>query len=173
MKPLHIAIAATLPLVGWLAFVGETPTDATIVEPTVAMAASKSKATQQSPQQFPANSQTLLGLRDRKSYIRGPDASMAPQSIFDPYSWTPPPLALPAPPPPAPSAPPLPFIYLGKKLEAGRWEVYLAHGDAMMIAHEKSTIADIYRVDSIRPPLLQLTYLPLNEAQNLSIGATE
>jgi hypothetical protein len=43
----------------------------------------------------------------------------------------------PPPPPPPPSAPPLPFTFIGKSLENGVWEVYLARGDRTYIVRRR------------------------------------
>ena len=69
-----------------------------------------------------------------------------------------------------PVAPPLPFTYIGKMASEGKWEVYLARGERTIIVKPESTIESVYRVESIRPPVLSLTYLPLNQAQNMNIG---
>ncbi len=74
--------------------------------------------------------------------------------------------------PPAPSAPPLPFTVIGKKLEGGVWEVYLAKGDASFIAKPGTVIADEYRVEAIAATTMTLIYLPLNEKQTLQTGAS-
>jgi hypothetical protein len=91
--------------------------------------------------------------------------------VFARHDWTPPPPP-PAqpPPPPPPTAPPLPFTYLGKSVGEGKWEVYLARGDRTWLVHEKDVIDGMYRVDAIAPPILTLTYLPLNQVQQLNIG---
>ncbi|MFN0160532.1 MAG: hypothetical protein ACKVQQ_04830 [Burkholderiales bacterium] len=79
--------------------------------------------------------------------------------------------APPAPAPvPPPVAPPLPFTVLGKKFEDGRWEVFLAARERTYVVREKETIDRLYRVESIVPPNLVLTYLPLDERQVLAIG---
>ncbi len=94
--------------------------------------------------------------------------------IFGVQNWTPPPPPPPKPlPPPPPTAPPLPFTYLGKKSEDQIWEVYLARGEKTYIVREKSLIEQEYRIDSIKPPTLTLTYLPLNQVQSLTIGGTD
>jgi hypothetical protein len=72
--------------------------------------------------------------------------------------------------PPVPVAPPLPFTVLGKKLEDGRWEVFLATRERTYVVRESDTIERAYRVESIAPPALVLTYLPLGERQTLAIG---
>lgn len=94
---------------------------------------------------------------------------------FGVRDWTPPPPPPPAPsappPPPPPTAPPLPFTLLGKALENGVWEVYLARAGQTYIVKPKTVIDGTYRVDAIAPPILTLTYLPLNQVQQLNIGA--
>lgn len=107
----------------------------------------------------------------------GDEAMGRPADVFGRQDWTPPPpppprQAAPAPPPP-PVAPPLPFIYLGKAAENGRWEVFLAIGDKTYVVHDKMVIDGMYRVDAIAPPNLTLTYLPLNQVQQLNIGVLD
>jgi hypothetical protein len=94
-------------------------------------------------------------------------------SLFARHDWTPPPPPPsnePPPPPPPPSAPPLPFTYLGKSLQDGVWQIYLARGDRTYLLRDGETIDGTYRVDAIRPPVLTLTYLPLEQRQQLNIG---
>jgi hypothetical protein len=91
--------------------------------------------------------------------------------VFGRQDWTPPPPPPPAPPPPPPpSAPPLPFTFIGKSVADGAWEVYLARGDRTYVVRDKTVIEGTYRVDAIAPPVLTLTYLPLNTVQQLNIG---
>ncbi|MCC2956584.1 hypothetical protein LK542_13270, partial [Massilia sp. IC2-477] len=71
---------------------------------------------------------------------------------------------------PAPTAPPLPFTFIGKSLQDGAWEIYLARGDRTYLVRENTVIDGTYRVDAVRPPVLTLTYLPLNQVQQLNIG---
>ena len=98
--------------------------------------------------------------------------TLASRDLFSGRSWTPaPPPAL-ALEPAAPTAPPLPFTYLGKQLEDKQWRVFLGQADQTFVVSEGSTINDLYRIDSISPPNLSLTYLPLGQSQSLSIGET-
>jgi len=78
------------------------------------------------------------------------------------------PLSPPASAPPAP--PPLPFTYLGRKLDGGRWEVWLAAGDQTYYVREGSVVERDWAVNAIRPPWLTLTYLPLKTMQTMTIG---
>ena len=95
----------------------------------------------------------------------------AARDLFSIRSWNPPP---PPPPPPAPApppvAPPLPYTFLGKKLEGDVWEVFLAKGEQTFIARASQVLENDWRVDSIAPPTLTVTYLPLGLPQTLSIG---
>lgn len=73
-------------------------------------------------------------------------------------------------PAPAPVAPPLPFVYMGKILDHGQLSVFLSREEKPYIAKTGDVLDGTYRVDSIRPPLMELTYLPLSQKQSLNIG---
>lgn len=98
-------------------------------------------------------------------------ASREPRDLFPSLSWLPPP-PIPEKPakPPPPTAPPLPFVYLGKKLEAGQWEAYLGRGEEVFIVREGMTLTGLYRILEIRPPTMTLLYLPLQQSQTIPIG---
>jgi hypothetical protein len=98
-------------------------------------------------------------------------ATTSARDLFSVRNWNPPAPA-PAGPPPAPVAPPLPYAFIGKKLEGDTWEVYLGQGEQTYVVREGQVIEGVYRVDKIAPPTLALTYLPLGQAQTLSIGET-
>lgn len=66
--------------------------------------------------------------------------------------------------------PAMPFTYLGKKFENGKWEVYLAIGDKTYFAREGSVLDDTYVVNAIRPPVLTLTFIPKKQVMSLIIG---
>jgi hypothetical protein len=118
-----------------------------------------------------------LQIRARRELI---GSTVGPvEALFGSHSWTPPPPPPPpaprvvAAPPPKPTAPPLPFTYIGKKLENGNWEAYLARGTETYIVHNKTVIDDTYRAELIAPPSLTITYLPLKQVQTLTIGDAE
>ena len=93
------------------------------------------------------------------------------RDLFVTTNWNPPPA--PVQPPPAPPAPNLtapPFTVVGKKLEAGQWEVYLMRGDQTFIAREGSTIDGIYRVEKITPPNLTMTSIAEGQGMTLLVG---
>ena len=69
-----------------------------------------------------------------------------------------------------PEVPQLPFTYLGKKYQDGKWEVYLAIGDQTYFVREGSVVDQTYAVNTIRPPILTLTYLPKKQMQTMTIG---
>jgi hypothetical protein len=120
--------------------------------------------------------QTILALVPRDVLIGDGDTAFGQgQNGAGPFAhqdWTPPPPPpQPAPPPPPPTAPPLPFTFIGKSVADGAWEVYLARGDRTYVVRDKGYVIDgTYRVESIAPPVLTLTYLPLNQIQQLNIG---
>jgi len=115
----------------------------------------------------------ILALRERSAYRVDPARSEREASIFGAANLAP---AAPKPqaaaPAQAPQAPPLPYQYVGKKAEDGQWEVYLTLNDELRIARLNTVIDGKYRVDSLSPVAMGLTYLPLNRAQTLSLGAS-
>jgi hypothetical protein len=112
---------------------------------------------------------SLLPLISRNELIPAAEGSKHSRGrdLFAVRSWTPPPATAAA---SAPTAPPLPFSFLGKKLEGEAWEVYLGRGELTHIAREGQVLDNSYRIDKIEPPGLVLTYLPLGQTQTLSIG---
>jgi len=115
----------------------------------------------------------ILALHSRPDLIAGSRIGQGGDGLFSSKSWVPPPVKAKPGPPPAPVAPPLPFTYLGKQAAGGHLEVYLAQGDRVIVAREQMLIDGTYRVESIKPPTLSLTYLPLKQIQQISIGVTD
>jgi hypothetical protein len=174
MSMRHFLLAGGLAGAGWLAFFGDRTPDAGIAEP-VTRAAPPTIRVAPSDQARPEP--TILVLRPRETLIGSAGNTAAKDGLFANHSWTPlppppPPPPKPVPPPP-PGAPPLPFTYLGKKIEDRQWEVFLARGEQTYIVRDQTVIDGAYRVESIRPPILSLTYLPLSQVQTLNIGGTE
>jgi len=90
------------------------------------------------------------------------------KDVFEAKSWYVPP---PAPKiKPAPSAPPLPFVFIGKMKEGDRATVFLEKQNRIYLVHEGDAIDGNYRVDTIKAPLMTLTYLPLDIKQTVQIG---
>lgn len=174
MKPRHIAMAVALVLAAGLVIFGDkTPEDA-VAEP-VERAAIAPAAPGARADKVKDAAPAILRLLPRETLIGGDDRfGQGGPAVFGRQDWTPPPPppspAQAAPPPPPPSAPPLPFTFIGKSLQEGRWEIFLARGDRTYLVREAAVIEGTYRVDAIRPPVLTLTYLPLNQVQQLNIG---
>jgi len=175
MTPRHIAMGVALLVAAGLVFFGDNAPDSGVAEP-VERAARAPVAT------APVRTATakagvepvILRLLPRDALIGA--AGKDEHDLFGSHNWNPP--APPAPvqsaqanlPPPPPMAPPLPFKLIGKSVGAGAYEVYLARGEQVYLVREKTTIDGTYRVDKIVPPMLTLTYLPLNQVQQLNIG---
>ncbi|BBB60555.1 hypothetical protein UNDKW_2282 [Undibacterium sp. KW1] len=181
MNARKILLGVCLVVAAWLALFADKTPDADVVEAVTP--AKKTQVTQTNlastkpvgaNAKLPAASQvqTIAAVIDRKQLIAAD--YKANGNFFDAQSWTPPPppTAKPPPPPP-PTAPPLPFRYLGKKTDDGQIEVYLSSGDRTFIVQEKTIIENIYRVDAIKPTMMSITYLPLNQVQTLQIGSTD
>jgi hypothetical protein len=183
----HMLMAAGLAVAAWLAVFGDKKPAADIAEPIARASAPVGIATAPAvSREGQAGRDTnsgkgksdlvILALLPRETLIGAGDVGNPARNdrLFANQSWTPPP-PLPPPPvaPPPPAAPPLPFTYLGKKVEDSIWEAYLARGDQTFIVREQTVIEGTYRVDSIKPPTLSLTYLPLNQVQTVTIGGTD
>ncbi|MGI4719896.1 MAG: hypothetical protein ACRYGO_17795 [Janthinobacterium lividum] len=184
MKPRHVVMGLALAVAAGLAVFGDkTPEDA-LAEPAEraqrpAPLVSAPAAGEQDADKVAAGNKAvaILRLLPRETLIGGDDRfgqDGGKDAVFARQDWTPPPPPPPPaqepPPPPPPSAPPLPFTYLGKSLQDGVWEIYLARGDRTYLVREAALLDGAYRVDAIRPPVLTLTYLPLNQVQQLNIG---
>ena len=95
---------------------------------------------------------------------------------FKARSWLPPPPPPPAAvaaasaPPPPPSAPPLPFRFVGMlELKSDRPTAFLARGEALNVVRVGDVIDDTYRIESLSPAKVVVTYLPLKQQQTLSV----
>ena len=189
IKPRHAILALALVGAALLAAFGDRSPDGAIAEPVERPAAKAALVRAAVPAPVPVVAaakaseapagQQILALVPRDTLIGDSDAAFGQgQNGAGPFAhqdWTPPPPPppppQPAPPPPPPTAPPLPFTFIGKSVGDGAWEVYLARGDRTYVVREKGAVIDgTYRVESIAPPVLTLTYLPLNQIQQLNIG---
>jgi len=164
MKPRHLAMGAALLVAGGLVVFGDrTPDVAEPVERAARAPAIKAGAKA-------AVEPVILRLAPRDELMGESDGN----ALFGSQNWNRPPPPAPVQPvnntPPPPMAPPLPFTLIGKSVSAGAYEVYLARGEQVYLVREKMTIDGAYRVDRIVPPMLTLTYLPLNQVQQLNIG---
>jgi hypothetical protein len=191
MKPRHLVLGAALACAALLVMFGDRSPDAGVAEaverapgprpqpaaPRAALADTVAPAAANAAPSAAANSTVngprILALVPRDTLIGDGDEQFrqGENAVFGHQDWTPPPPPPPAPPPPPPpSAPPLPFTFIGKSVADGAWEIYLARGDRTYVVRDKTVIDGVYRVDAIAPPVLTLTYLPLNTVQQLNIG---
>ena len=185
MNPRHLAMGAALLLATGLVVFGDNRPDSGVAEAverappavTVIAAAPRSEVPKTATAE-PA----ILALVPRAVLIGDGDEAMGGAGdVFGQQGWAPPvseqqqqqAAQQKAPPPPPPMAPPLPFVYLGKAAAEGQWEVYLAVGDKTYVVRDKMVLDGTYRVDAIAPPNLTLTYLPLNQVQQLNIGVLD
>jgi hypothetical protein len=197
MKPRHMALGAALLAAAALVLFGDRTPDGEVAEavlrptaeigragaaaqaPAAAAApAAQGRAAQPArPDSGPR--QPILALVPRDVLIGDSDSRFGQDQngVFGSQTWVPPAppqAAMQAPPPPPPpTAPPLPFTFIGKSVGGGVWEVYLARGDRTYVARANEVLDGSYRVDAIAPPVLTLTYLPLNQVQQLNIGVFE
>ena len=189
IQPRHAILALALVGAALLAAFGDRAPQGDIAEPVERPVAKAALVRTAAPVPVPVvpaakagdapAGQQILALVPRDTLIGDGDAAFGQgqngAGPFGRHDWTPPPPPppppQPAPPPPPPTAPPLPFTFIGKSVGDGAWEVYLARGDRTYVVREKGAVIDgTYRVESIAPPVLTLTYLPLNQVQQLNIG---
>jgi hypothetical protein len=174
MKPRHLAMGAALLAAAGLVFFGDNAPDTGVAEPVERAARAPAVAAPVAASTVKAGAEpVILRLLPRDELMS--DDSKDGRMLFGSQNWNPP--APPPPvqavntaPPPPPMAPPLPFKLIGKSVGSGVYEVYLARGEQVYLVREKTTIDGTYRVDKIAPPMLTLTYLPLNQVQQLNIG---
>jgi hypothetical protein len=188
MKPRHLALGAALAAAALLVLFGDRSPDAGVAEaverapaarpasavaPAAAVIAASAAVREPAAASAAGSAPRILALVPREVLIGDSDEQFrqAENGVFGRQDWTPPPPPPVAPPPPPPpSAPPLPFTFIGKSVADGAWEIYLARGDRTYVVRDKTVIDGTYRVDAIAPPVLTLTYLPLNTVQQLNIG---
>ena len=196
MKPRHLLLLAGLLLTGGLLMFGDRNAGADLAQPvargapgqgssmpppapTPAVAAKPEAGliTAAAPNPSDAPQASLVTLLDRAAILDATRAGRRSEQMFAAQSWAPPaPVkAITAAPttPPVPQAPPLPFSYVGKQSRGGPVEVFLAQGDKTHVVQEGSLIDGAYRVDAIGPTGVRLTYLPLNQTQQLAIRGSD
>ncbi len=74
-------------------------------------------------------------------------------------------------PEPPPQAPALPFRFLGRYVEDGQTVVFLQHNDQNFAARVGDVLQQDYKVQAVTASAMTFVYLPLNQSQNLEIGA--
>jgi hypothetical protein len=179
MKPYQIAMGLALVGAAGLVLFGDSAPSSGIAEPVARDASAKAPAAapaRAGKEAKPQAEAAILRLLPRAELIgeSGEAAFASGEGVFLGQSWNPPP---PPPPPasslqaaPPPMAPPLPFTYIGKAVADGAWEVYLARADKTYVVRNQTVIDGSYRVERIAPPLMSVTYLPLNQLQQINIG---
>ena len=172
MTPRHWLMLAGVLGAGALLLFGERQPVAEVAEAVERAVAPARHASARAPAAQPA----ILALLPR-SEVAGEEGDTfgGAASVFQRQDWTPPPpkMVVSAAPPPPPMAPPLPFVYLGKVAADGAWEVFLSRADKTYIVRAHTVIDGAYKVVAIAPPVMTLTYLPLNQVQQLNIGVSE
>jgi hypothetical protein len=176
----RLILFTLLVVAAWLALFGDkTPYDqngADVVAPLPARSARGpgGNASRHGKAEKAALALEVAALIPREQLIPTATDGRGRGDLFPPFSWTPPPRPVPerSTNPPPPMAPPVPFVYLGKKSEAGQWEAYLGRGEQVFIVREGMTLDGIYKVKSLTPPTLTLIYLPLRQSQTIPIGAS-
>lgn len=190
MKPYQIAMGLALAVAGGLVLFGDNTPSGDIAEPAArasktpaAAAASAMSATPAAhidKDGKPQAEVAILRLTPRAELVgeSGEATFAAGEGVFVGQNWNPPPppssqTANANLPPPAPTAPPMPFVVIGKAVADGVWEVYLARGDKTYVVHNQTIIDGTYRVEKITPPLMSVTFLPLNQVQQINIGVLD
>jgi hypothetical protein len=149
---LALALVATLAAVWW----AETPPPDEPVLPAARPAASKAVAViPAAPEPKPA-----------EAHARFPEGG---SNLFPVQSFRPPPAPVVLPPPPPPQAPPVPFRYLGRWLEGGVDNVFLAEGDQVRTVRRGDRLGP-WRVDDVRTDSMTLTYTPLDQQRTLRLA---
>ena len=184
MKPLHLLMALGLLVSAWLALFGDKTAQEEVVELPARSNIDVRDARQASmPQDNQAARRAsgdaphtvILALKPRSELI-GEQAGAANGDLFARQNWGAPAVSpqVPLPAVAAATAASAPMLtYVGKKQEDGVWEVYLSQQDQIFIAREKTVIDGKYRIESIVPPRLMLTYLPSSQKQTMMIGEAQ
>jgi hypothetical protein len=181
VKLRHMLMIAALAIATGLVVFGDKTPQSEVAEPVERGPASVAapRTAERAAAPVPAGG-AILRLVPRAELIgaTGEGAFKGSGGVFAGQDLNPPPAVAaapsgPPPAPPAPSAPPLPFTVLGKGVADGAWEVYLARPDRTYIARVGTVIDGMYRIDTIAPPTLTLTYLPLKQVQQLNIGVMD
>jgi hypothetical protein len=187
VKPRQLLMGAALMSAAGLAFFGDKTPSSDLAEPaerhgaaaaSPARNAAASAAADSASASAGAAEPAILALHARADLIgeAGEATFDGKDGLFLSQNWMPPPPVVkpgPPPPPPAPVAPPLPFAYLGKAASDGSWEVYLVRANKTYVVRQQTLIDGIYRIETIAPPNMTITYLPLNQVQQLNIGVLD
>jgi hypothetical protein len=173
MKPRHLGLGVALLVAAGVAVFGDKTPDSGVAEAVQRGAAPARPA---APAVAKGGAEPAIVALKPRAQLIGDSAAGDGANLFLSQDWTPPPPPQPLVQPAAaapPVAPPLPFTYLGKAVGEGAWEVFLARSGQTYVVRNKMVIDGVYRVDAIAPPVMTLTYLPLNQVQQLNIGVLD
>ena len=187
MKPYQIVMGVALVAAAGLVLFGDNSPSGDIAEPVVRGGAAAGVAVTAAPAPAPASKSAkpqaevaILRLTPRAMLVgeSGEATFASGEGVFLGQNWNPPPPPPPPKsavnvPPPPPMAPPIPFVVIGKAVADGAWEVYLSRADKTYVVRNQTVIDGTYRVDRIAPPLMSVTYLPLNQVQQINIGVLD
>ncbi|MBC3873729.1 hypothetical protein [Undibacterium flavidum] len=195
MKTKHLLLGGLFLIAAWLALFGDKTPTSTIAAPmpgkepkTVAnQVGNKSSTASLTNETHERNMSAglasmnkaqpvIASLINRAALLGEYDHSeKQANSFFNSQTWTTPaaPVKMAPQIPQTPVAPPIPYSVLGKKWEDGIWEVFLSRNEQTYVVREKTILDDLYRIESIQPPTMTLTYLPLNQIQVLTIGSSD
>jgi hypothetical protein len=97
------------------------------------------------------------------------------QDLFGAKTWSAPPAPQqprPAPAPVAPVAPPFPYTVAGSVLDPNGLMIVFTHQQRNFVLRVGEVLEQTYRVESIDPQSVTLTFLPLGLTQRVPIGAS-
>jgi len=170
MNRWHVLGPALAAAAGLLLF-ADPPAPSVVVNPTVSTSA-RAETPPKRARSTPDSDAVVPALLDRHVLYPMAAASGAARDLFADLNR-----AVDA---PVPSAEPLkvgppdlPFVYVGKKQEAGEWEVFLSKSEMTWVVKEGQLVENVYQVVKIAPPVLTMVYLPMNHLQTLPIGEAE
>jgi hypothetical protein len=69
-----------------------------------------------------------------------------------------------------PTAPPVPFKYIGKIWGDDEFQVFVGFKGKYLVVKEGDLIQKTYKIEKIAPPIMTVTYMPMNILQNMQIG---
>lgn len=182
-KPNHIlylVLLATIAAAIWVTLNEESVDDSvenTVVQPV--KAASRSKTAALTKRSIEISEEKKLTIKQLESNLEIPWQQLertrdlvSVQDIFKPHSWVtivPPPPPPPEPPPPPPQAPPVPFVYMGKMVDAqNSGKIFLTQNNKFYYVAKGENINSEWRFDKEEANVIRLTYLPLNLPKILS-----
>ncbi|WP_292840609.1 hypothetical protein [Methylotenera sp.] len=71
---------------------------------------------------------------------------------------------------PTPAAPAIPFKYIGKIFGDDEYQVFVGFNGKNFVVKEGDIVQQTYKIEKISPPMMTLTYIPMNVLQSMQIG---